>query len=118
MSDGNAEIDIKAESVIKETFFKSRTIEQQRTLWTNMPTRAMNNAAVTPTSMTPKLKPVDDYITQRVEKDYMSILMGGLHEREQYFLTGDDQELASSIRDRIKAATDYFEHSVLISHPK
>jgi CRP-like cAMP-binding protein len=37
MTDGNAEIDIKSESVIKDAFFKSRAIEQQRTIWKNMP---------------------------------------------------------------------------------
>jgi len=49
----------------------------------------------------PKLKPINEYLDVKFERDYMGILQRGLQEREQYYLTGDDQELAQSIRERI-----------------
>jgi hypothetical protein len=42
----------------------------------------------------------------------MGILMSGLQERELYYLSGDDQELADEIRERIKQAKHYFENKV------
>jgi hypothetical protein len=97
LPDQNSERDIKIESAIKELFHQSREDEHQKTVWKGKLTA--KHAASTEGNFPedepkPKLSTVNDYLKEKFEKDYLHMIMGGLHEREIQQLSGDDQELA------------------------
>lgn len=109
LSDTAVEYDVKAESIIQESFNRARADEYQRTIWTAFsPDAKFAFEGPKPKSNLPKLKPIVEYQADKFEKEYMGIFVNALQERQDFYLKGADQQAAGMIRNRIGQAEKFF----------